>query len=534
MNRIRVIFIIFLATVQGALAQQVDKDALRKLVRLPQMNIEGGLPFIGYNDFFRRPKSVDPKEIEALKKALRGDASDAPRHLKLAELFARQNRRDEAAAAFAKAESLFKPLVEKNPKDGTVRLQYARCLEAVEKINEAEKMHRETVRLFPKNSEAWHQLADFLTQKGMHEALTIFREEAKSKPPEGKTDVLALLASRQIPAEHKRMFDQCMDEAALCFDKVVSLSPKQPDAYRNRAEFRSFYRGMIPAAMRAAHGEKVNALEQSLSSETLADLHEVARLDPNNAEAVGRVAMGELGVLAAQGRAKKLGTMDAWKQLDKETQTRMEALIERLQGLTKHSNKINAAIAAQSLGMLLMMLKGDLDKAIQMLWLAVTNEPDRENAWDSLMLLTVGNRSDKEIVAVCEARLKHHDTWRNRLLYAKALERSERFEEMNEQIDRALKLAPDEAMPNLFKAAALLRNARDVKMMEEVHRFLSRTDDAVVKSPNTDHAKEMTFVIAIFNGLLGHVDAAVQSLRDILEVTGEDPRVRDALKVLGE
>jgi tetratricopeptide (TPR) repeat protein len=186
--------------VQGAPAQEVDKEALRKLVRLPRMRVEAGLPFLGYNAFFRPPKAVDPKEIEALEKSLQGDASDAPRYLKLAELYAQLKRPDAAAAAFAKAESLLKPLIESNPKDVALQLQYARSLEGAEKFDAAEKSLRAIVRQFPKHSEAWRHLAEFLTEKALHQALTIFREEAKSKPLEGNRDVLACWQVAPFPS----------------------------------------------------------------------------------------------------------------------------------------------------------------------------------------------------------------------------------------------------------------------------------------------------------------------------------------------
>jgi uncharacterized protein YicC (UPF0701 family) len=149
------------------------------------------------------------------------------------------------------------------------------------------------------------------------------------------------------------------------------------------------------------------------------------------------------------------------------------------------------------------------------------------------MAVTLGNKPDKDVLAVCQARLKHSDTWRNRLLCAKALERLERFVEMNDQIHKSLQLAPLEIMPNLFKCAALLRTADDPQTLEEAHQYLKRADDALMKSFNIEYGKELALVAAIFNGLLGHVDAAVNQLRDIQKTTGDDPRIQDALKALG-
>jgi hypothetical protein len=103
--RMTLLTLLVLAAPLGA--AEMDTARLRQLATLPTVRVMAGIGFSTRDGFTLNDRTTDPSiEIAHLRKELTGDSGDAERYLRLAKLYAKAERKQEANDAYDSDEFL--------------------------------------------------------------------------------------------------------------------------------------------------------------------------------------------------------------------------------------------------------------------------------------------------------------------------------------------------------------------------------------------------------------------------------------------
>jgi tetratricopeptide (TPR) repeat protein len=335
---------------------------------------------------------------------------------------------------------------------------------------------------------------------------------------------------------------ELLDEAGRAYDEAVAVAPRRPEPYLRRGTFRGLGQRLIARTIRASRGGRASLVEAlrgqgenlvlaMVSPGAVSDFLRAARLSPASFRLVATAAFLEIFSFACHsGRAPDFTGPELWDSLPEKTRRSVREAMRRLEKLARSRDVDTAAGASHALGELQFYLLNDYPRALVNLRRAVTLDPARLSAWDKLAILTLEARRYQELVALCTERLKHQDSALNHLLLAKAYEMAGQLDEAEEQVEAALKLAPDDFIANFSLAVLLLKRADDAAALREAERRIARAGTALRKQHNPDQDVQFLLVAAIQEALAGDVEGARRLLESVLAY---DPSNEDAKAALG-
>lgn len=141
-------------------------------------------------------------------------------------------RRFEGDGEFGKARGQFEAAVEADPKDGGLRLEFARFLRGLGLVDQSLVQAGEAVRLEPENARAWRFLGETRAAGGKgdadesRKAVEAFRKG--NLPDEGSPSELSIFADALLTAGEEA-------EAAEAYRRLFSIAPQVPEEIRFRA-----------------------------------------------------------------------------------------------------------------------------------------------------------------------------------------------------------------------------------------------------------------------------------------------------------
>lgn len=562
MNARAVFAFVALSLIAGrAPAGGLDKAKLRKLAKLPEVSVVVSVQFSSTLGFSFNGEKPDPlAEIARVRKQLKGDPSDAERYLRLGRLYAKAQLKKEEKQADAKAVALCRQQVREHPDDMRWLAQLGDALVSTGKEEEGEKLLRRAVKEAPNEWRGWLGLAkcvDGLALRALlgdehfslhfHDAKAVIPELLKRKP-----------TAKQI-AEMRRLWK----EARRDYDRAVELAPREIEPYFRRIAS-NWIRGMLEAGLRAVKGEKVDMMAAVITPECAAGMSRIARLTPDDPKKVGSAVFVELLAYILNGKEAKgdpSAIEDFFTEQNRSVMERLPAEIrksvrwgmERLEKLTKHSDKATAAIASELLADVLMMIKqmnegrtafkmpsiseseeeDKTAKIVEHLRRAVDLDPTRDRAWDLLTMLLAEKKNPDEAITIARRRLAVKDNAHNRFYLAKVYADDGQFAKAGKELRAGLKSDSEDLDCRLGLIATMLKRD-DAEALKQAGEQLDTVEPQIKQEKSKLRERNYLLLRGIYAGLSARSAQANELFRQILRQNKGETTAARALAALGE
>lgn len=522
--------LLLLALMVGAVpAQEGNLDRLRQTAWMPSVTITAGVGFNSTGGFTMLHEKPDPRpQIEALRKQLRGDDSDADRHVRLARLHSRTGDARASKESWKKAEAIYRRLLKAKPDDGLLMTRLSACLS--DDNPETERLLRRAVNVPSGGWEAWMALGDCLHGQAF---AALFGKGTKLRDPSPQAVIGLIVKHRPSPEDINRA-QRWFGEARGCFDRALAAEPPAADAH-SHCGMAYCWNDMIVACLNLMAGVQVNPLAAMFAPKYLVHFRRAAELSPTDFRAVGWATFYEAcGALLEAGSPRK-PTDQPWLLLSEETRRSVAAGIARMERLAQEGkDPRESAACAELLGTFAAFLRGDSAKGESWLRRAVALDPDRDNAWELLLGLLASRDRDKEVLAVSLQYLEHKDTAHTRYLVAKSHENLKQLDRAEVQVRAALKLSPDSQEATLGLASLLLRRSGQPGVLEEAGHVLDRARELIQKDRTGKYRLDYEVHRGIYLGLKRDRAAARRLLEGVLEKDKKNRVARAALDALGK
>lgn len=532
-----------LVMANGAAAQSVEKARLRQLARLPTITFDFGFYYSSTRGFLIGAAKPDVNaEIRELRQTLNGDRRDALRYFQLGKLYEEAKDSARAAKAYARSVALYRQQIRSRPRDGRLLAQFGKALSAAGRQAEAETTLRRAVKITPAHWEGWAALGKFLTDRAW---LALWGGQAGSWKPEAGSDYRNLTApvlphtpsSKDIAQAQK-----LLDEARVCFDKAVAVSPQAPEPYTERANFRAFGQNLLQSILReinAGNRSLADVLQslslrlpyEMLTPDAVSDFRQAARLSPNDFRAITTAVLVEMYAFIAHHGMSSSSEGDVWSTLSPHIKQVIRAAMSRLERITHQRDRRKVVGAAESLGFL-QFIAGDTRRAERSLRRALTLAPSDTHIWELLTGVMVESGRYKALTPLLIKRLKHRETVRDRLLLARVYVRSRQFKKAEEQVQAALKREPGDFMANLTLAALLLRRSEDETALQQAGERLIKAGVALNNTRTHVNLPDYLLLRGIYLALTGDLEGARLLLEQVLGYNKADKEAGEALEVL--
>jgi tetratricopeptide (TPR) repeat protein len=540
---------------------------------LPELSVQFGVGFSGTQGLVLGWERRDLRaEITALQNAMKGATrstchtgtpavpGDAERYYRLGQLYRemanesgaqamladQKSGREEGARvvfgggrvrdfprsqeAFAQSVALYRFRAKSQPRNGRLLAQFGEALSAAKKEMEAERVLRQAVKVAPREWRAWVALGRFLADRSFA-AL----QSGEFAPMETVSVGSVLdqweryLRKKPSPAQIDRS-QRLVKEAGRCFDRAVTVAPREPQPYTERATFRISQAG-LQVGLRVLHGEPADPTAATaaavLSPGALADLQAAARWSPNDIRAIGVAIFFELLAAAIQsGQEMAPDIEELWDTLPDKTKASVREAKARLEKLGRNGERRTAVGAATLLGMLQLIMQ-DSAGAEASLRRAITLDPSRAPAWDLLaVLMTRAERREEDLFAFCTEVLRRRDGVPGRLTLARAYEESDQLREAAEQVQAALRLKPDDFTANVALALLLMKRNEDPAAVAQAGKLLDEAGRALGSASPPDERARYALAWGIYYGRIGDLPKARQALLQAREAEGANPASR--------
>lgn len=524
-------------------AKAVDKEKLRQAVSLPCISVIIGYAVNARGEFISNAEVIpEPHKIAEMEKELKGDATDAERYSRLANLYSRAGQQAKGKEACQKAVALFRKQLEQHPDDAAIQWRLADSLDVAEKSEEAETLARRVVKDHPNDWHAWLVLGGILDGK-------CSRAIKGDKPfhSAGPEALLQSMRAAKPTPEKIAASQQYRHEAVACFDRAVSLAPEEAEVYRRRGASRYNY-GFLEYGLRLYKGEKADFFEYGMGKEALPDLRRAIDLNRQEYKGIGMVALLETMTMAHDLEQQDPPAKSPKKLVDVLSQNKIVRCVLEAGSLRKSvlqdvacleagtldPDKSKAAEAAEVLGFLQSFALADHSAAEKNFRRSIELDPERVAAWDFLEGCLAEAKKYRELEAVCREHLKHKDSARNRLFLAKAYEYLDQLDKAEEVVRTGLQREPDDFMLRLALVDLLLMRG-DKESLDQAGKILAK----LRKEKLSDDGREnrwvnYTFAGGIYYGLIGKSEEAQKWLKAVKKRKPEYDGIEDALKALEE
>lgn len=527
-------------TNSAGVSQQVDRQELRKILKLPRVQIDYGIEFSATRGFvFSHGPSETQAEVEALRKAMKGTSADAERHSRLGPLYAELGDRDQEKEAFTRAVELYRQRAKSRPRDDRILAQLGQALSETGQNDEAEAVLRRAVERSPREAKAWLALGRFLEGQTLRAFLAEKTDEGLTFGP-----FLARILSKRPTSVQLARAKGLLDEARRSFDTAVAAAPKDPEAYGQRGLFRTWgglLMRLIPL-LQGSEADLVAALKdgpdrlfaEAMSPAALQDFRQVARLRPGDYQAITAAALFEvMSFLSHNGRSVEGPKHGLQAAFPAEIQQSLRGAASRLEKLAQGRGR-QAPPAAEALGALQYSFMDEPAAAEKSLRRAVALDSTRDRSWDLLAALMLDTERYPDLATLCEERLRHKDSARGRILLAKAYEKLDDWDRVEEQVRASLKLEPEDFRANLALVVVLLKRGDDASLRRQAELRLLKARDSLPQAPTRGQVSDYTLTLGIYLALDGDREGTLRELERVLTIAPDNKEARTAWELLRE
>ncbi|MEK7675717.1 MAG: tetratricopeptide repeat protein [Verrucomicrobiota bacterium] len=523
----------WLAVPESDAAQRTaSKDDLRRLSRMPKMDLEMDLNFDPRGGFavFSSPQDL-LTEIAKAGEALKGAPSDAELHYRMGQLFLELKDSAKAAAAHLKAVELYRQAVDLQPGNGWLLAQLGQALQAAGKTQEAESKLREAVRIAAQEWKCWLALGQFCQGR----SLSMLTRTGAGRGRASFDELTARLLNNPPSPDRLEQAQKWMDEASSSFDQAVLLGPEEAQPFLQRGLHRSFRSG-LQAVMQALQGGEARIQTALFTPDALADFSQVLKLNPKDDRTIGAIVLFEAISFLLQSRKADVAALlesGCWEALPEKTRQSVRQGIARLENLAENGENRVAARSLEVLGLLQFVILKDLAGSEASLRRAVALDAGREQAWNGLTAVLIAGERYRDLLETCQERLNEKHSTRNRLFLAKAHEKLSQFDRAEQHVQAALLMNPDDFTANLALASLLMKRSDGSAVMLRAKDCLSKAERNLRQAPAAQGIIDLALAQGIYHALTDNPETARQILKGILELDKDNREVKEVLAALG-
>jgi tetratricopeptide (TPR) repeat protein len=532
MKRAAIAIVLFLAAFPVAAATPSHgPEGLRNLAVAPVVKITMGYAFQMRDGREVLAENKDSSgDIRRLQSALKEHPGDVRRMVELAELLHETADTNAMRSAWQDVERVCRVRLGDSAADGLLLIQLGEALDNLGRSEEAESEYRRAVLVSSNDWRCWSALGHHLQDRaisllGFPAPLAVGVQLSPGATPHNLPDYRPSADAVQQSATTCR-------EAGQCLNRVLTLAPKEPDAWIAAGSY-ACASNFMSYQIAQFKGERLTTLESNwakvhLCPDGLADFKHAAELSRTNSALIAATSLFN---------ASTLHILEANVTQDSLKQSVLQG-IGQLKNLGAQPDKEAAAGALTALCYVQGMV-GDTDGARASGREAVAADPNSDSAWEALLGASVGAVAADELVVLCESRVKQSDTPRNRLFLAKAFLRQGKPEKAAEQAEAILKIKPDNLAAYVVLGAADLKRSADPQFLEAAEEHVPRAVQLFAAMPpgedSADRKREVILNTAILAGL--HDDpeykkAAKHLVEQFLQQTPDDETAKEILEAL--
>lgn len=548
-------------------AGSVDKVKLRELAQLPVIHIGFGFGFSTISGFGLGEKTDQMAAIARLQKQMKGDPSDAERYLLISRHYVMGEREKEADEASRKVVAICRQQLREHPEDIAWRIRLGDALDRIGETKESENLLRRVVQEAPKKWRAWLALAECVDSRASQ---AIFGDKRVSFTFHNQQPLLSALSERKPTEKQIAEMRQLWKEASRYFARAVELAPGEETLPYFRRIASNSGHVIIDETLRIvkgngvkSKGERINLAAVFLAPENIPDMRRIARLSPKAPQVIGSAMFWEIMVCVYQNKMELKTDLSSWADylavrarslvdvLPAESRTFVCWCLERVEQLSKQSDKGTAAAALEILAIWLMGTK-DLSESLGVSWpiyskkaeatkamalehlrRAVRLDPSRERAWDMLTaMLAIDNQID-EAIAVARRRIDFKDNAHNRFLLAKVYTDGNQFDKAAEELRSGLKDDPKDLNCRLGLLALALKG-ETAQSLQEAGEQLKDLFPRIKEEKNKRVWLDYYVLAGICAALNDRPEWAKDTFQRLLQQNRGEPMVTRALVALGE
>jgi tetratricopeptide (TPR) repeat protein len=513
---------------------KTGKERLRELVVMPSVDGNFTFPMGASRADFLEDYLV-PAEIDKMRTQLKKSPDDPECLLKLGDLLNRANETNEARGCYEQAEKAARKISALRPQDALALTCLGKALVVLGKDDETESIFRKATAVSSNEWKCWAGLGTFLGNKAFRGLL----------PKDYSTQAVASLEiclsvtkdynpSSEVLAKATAM----RKESEQCFERAISLAPKDPDVYLARAGTAANFAiedWLIHFYHERQSPDAKQLFELSCPVGLGHYLEKTARLCPDDYRVMGAAAYVEL--VSIKGWQQSSGGNDpSLADLPKETRVFIQDTMTHLESLSQSANKTTAAGALEYLGVLKMFFK-DSPGAMDDFRRSVALEPANEKAWYVLLGAMVNSAPDSEVVDVCQSLLKCKNSAQNHVIVAKILIEQNKRDDAFRQLSQAMDLEPNNALSYLMAGALELKQSTDEETyLRAAFTELNRVNDLLGKMPGSKDRQSMSRILvlngSILNALADKPAEAKILLKPYLDHHPDDQTAKDIMSAI--
>lgn len=530
---------------EGAALSEADRATLRKLAKLPMIEIQSGFglktggPDGNFGFWSERDLQVEREKLVAVESERRDD----PRYwLQRARVLGDLDHETERNRLNAKALALAERLKLAESADSEQQVLLAEVLMANEQLEKAEELLRKLITANPEDWRAWIELGNCLNRK------TLSRLEQAKPSAYGEGDASQDASGQPRSTWHRLQELKPEFEAAWrCFDRAVELAPAESKPYIDRVQARFLF---------LLH--QSNAPGESWPEDgwrrAQADLQKWAELEPDSIPA--RFLSVLVAVLPRQAAARRASVANpesnAGGLLSTDDRAEITNALEQLEGIASRSSATEAAkcFSLKSLFQIVLsadetddspmtgQIRRDAERAVEL-------DPLRTECWEILIGF---HGPDSEVdheaaLPFAEGYAKHAPSGRAHLYLAKVYEGLGRDADGARAIESGLKLEPDNVYLLMGKAALQLKSEADSALVDATQSLqkakLALDQQLSAAERGSEQIKElramaveMWKLVALLYGLEGDKPEATKFAKRALEMDPDDERASEILAAL--
>jgi tetratricopeptide (TPR) repeat protein len=269
----------------------VDIARLCRAVPRPSLQFSFQLG-IGTNEIMLGDDATWPEQIAMLRKALQKSPKDTAARFRLARLLQAQesDNSKETSMLFSQVERETSAALRKTPSNIELLLRLGFCQHDQKRDADAEKTLRQAVALAPNDWRTHNALADTLSgrnlagltdDKALQEKLT---QASQARDLSTLASLTRQLFQRNIAPERLATLRRRSAEALACYERAISLAPRQAEPVINRLLFQAFGSADSLEKLAAPDNEEAvqSLVKNVFSTEYIAALKLAQESSPDN------------------------------------------------------------------------------------------------------------------------------------------------------------------------------------------------------------------------------------------------------------
>ncbi len=492
-------------------------EKLRAAVRLPTVALGFKFGFSQSQSWHGDDEVVDPRlDAERLRKGLRGELTDAPVLLRIAEITGQLGDPELSEAANEAAITAHRRWLESDPVNMAIRAGLASSLRLAGRLDEAEKVLQASDGMGPGQADVlreWASMHEVRAWLTWNQGTNLGIAAVASGAPPPPSDVVEAARRRLVQAR------EALDEA-------IRLRPEDARLLARRAQTLSLMAVMDLGARPTRPGEDRGKswFAVFFPTNALPDLRAAVRLRPTDSRLIAANVYHECMATAA----RLAGDADPGEEprallgfLEGEVRERVLELMDRLERLGASDDRRVAASALENLAPLRILTSGNMEQAGAAALKAFRLDPARGQAFDLALGDLVNRREPDWALAeeLVRERLKFRRDERLLLVLAK-------IEERRGNLDTALATVREgrsiraEAPALLLAEYCLRLKQGEFPDKADPAPEIRKIRDAIDKEPSLEEQRALVRIyfltLVATSALGGDVETAKPRLREYI------------------